>query len=413
MPQKLDLSFVKKLQAELRRMTKIYQSLPSEESDEALKQFREAKQLFLTFRQNIEELVKVQILPVVKNEVRTADIKTAMHRFGQDLRNIWPWQNDSNGEKVDAPWRLNTVRPAALRAYQRSARNLFTALTDYVEYKERVGEETDVLSDATERTNIAGLQIVIHNEDRTEAVEADLKTFLQNVDRALAKMKRAGFAKSYQDMTLHVGLTIPKGGQGGTYHISKDELWVHLLGLEADGRTLIHETGHRFYFRNLGGNARAEWERIIGERMVKVTKEAVDLWMKALERKPGLATRKEYLSLATSLDVPESMMAQLRYLANHMPAYTIKPDEIRQHLQENSVGQPVALEHITDYGASNAQEAFAEAFALYVLKGPGALGPWTRQFFKDVSRSSGAHIRGAMADVVAALRATADKLETR
>jgi hypothetical protein len=51
-------------------------------------------------------------------------------------------------------------------------------------------------------------------------------------------------------------------------------------------------------------------------------------------------------------------------------------------------------EHITDYGAPNPQEAFAEAFALFVTKGPRAIGPWTEALFrKIVHKGTAAHLR--------------------
>ena len=56
------------------------------------------------------------------------------------------------------------------------------------------------------------------------------------------------------------------------------------------------------------------------------------------------------------------------------------------------VGQRIHIEFITDYAKKNGEEAFCEAFALWVLQ-RGKLGEWTRAFFKEVASSGGANIK--------------------
>lgn len=417
----LDTKLVEQLQSDLRRMTKIYQAIPADSSEQAVKQFVEAQGLFKAFHDNVETLVYQQLLTGDSDKENWAE-KALREKAWSFLINVspsrllpkkWDYKTDTY---VAAPWALEHDRQTNVRRYQRDARAFFTALTEYIDYKQRVGESLDVRPEV-EVTDIAGIHVIIHNKQRTEHGDKTMREALDSLDVAIDKMKRAGFKRAYEGLTLHIGFGIPKGLVAGLYNPAEDELWVYALGLSKDNGTFIHECGHRFYFKRLGSNAKAEWERIIGERMVKVTPEAVDIWMDAYESRPEVQRgfsllTKDRLALASSLDLSESMAAQVRFLADFMPGFTRENDEIRAWLKKEHVGTQVALEHISDYGATNAWEAFAEAFKLYVLKGPGAIGDWTRQFFKDIVRSGGASVRSSVvrASVVRALRAAASAL---
>jgi hypothetical protein len=55
-------------------------------------------------------------------------------------------------------------------------------------------------------------------------------------------------------------------------------------------------------------------------------------------------------------------------------------------------GEVVQVEEVSDYGDSSPVEGYAEAFRLWVTKGRGALGPFTRELFIQVGRAGGARI---------------------
>ena len=76
------------------------------------------------------------------------------------------------------------------------------------------------------------------------------------------------------------------------------------------------------------------------------------------------------------------------------PVYsTYNRKEVATKLSDRWVGpgKEIPIEHITNYGNTNAEEAFAEAFKLYIVRGPGKLGEWTRWFFREIVRT-GANI---------------------
>jgi hypothetical protein len=53
----------------------------------------------------------------------------------------------------------------------------------------------------------------------------------------------------------------------------------------------------------------------------------------------------------------------------------------------------IDLEFTSEYGKTAPNEAFAEVFRKWVGGRKNELGPWTRQFFKDIVRTGGANIR--------------------
>jgi hypothetical protein len=403
----VDPALVTKLQSELRKMTKIYQAIPTDGSPEAVERFQEARKLFVNFHNNIESLVYEQILTKTEEEEKKDWSGTRLRKIAWTFlmqgilpSTLFPTQWKRETDKHDpAPWLLQNKRATNIRRYQRLAREFFEALTDFINHKTAVGEPTD-LRPLTENTSIAGLRVIIHNKKRGQDLEDWMEGFLQFLDLAKARLQRAGFANALRDLEIHVGFDAPKGLTAGQYFPERDELWVFPLGFSKDSGTFIHELGHRFYFKNLDRNAQLVWDQSIDERFTKVSPKAVDIWVdawsKAHAEAHGYLDSKGMMALAEQVgaDLPDDLAAQVRYLADHQPYNHEKnADDTRKWHLDNNVGEQVAVEHISDYGATNAWEAFAEAFKHYVLKGPSSLKPWTRQFFKDIVRSGGAKVR--------------------
>lgn len=405
--QKLDLALAKQLEKDLRVLTKIYRDIPTDDSPEALKRFREARKIFSTYANNLEQTVYKKILGLKDEEGQKSwhanDLRSKAWTFIIDIGDSsnfptsWSYRTE---EYEDAPWELKSGRnnrDKNIRRYQKAAREFFVSLR---EYAEREGGLK--MQDPYETTDIAGFRVVIHNKNRydNDYNEKSLRETLSRLHDFKKQIKRAGFDRFFDDLQVHV--SFDNSGKGsftaGAYEPKTDKLTLYPLGLTRTGDTFIHEFGHRFYFQNLSINARKVWEQVIGDKITHVSDRAVDLWvdkyLAPFHKKTGgyLPDRREMEALVKRSDEDEVMKAQLAYLADHNPTYTDELEKIRKHHKRN-VGDKVMIEHITDYGAENPLEAFAEAFKLYVMKGPGRLGPWTRQFFKDISRSGGARIR--------------------
>jgi hypothetical protein len=164
------------------------------------------------------------------------------------------------------------------------------------------------------------------------------------------------------------------------------------MGMESNS-TLIHEIGHRFYYRSMPTNAQAYWEEVIDSRSVKITAGDVQYFVNTFIR-PEF-DRNEHMPYApdvrgrvkAEIEEETPLRAKMHYLALHFPGGQ-SPDEAASRLM-GEVDTRVDLEFISEYGATNAKEAFAEAFMLWVTKGPRAVQAWTRDFFVRLTRAGG------------------------
>lgn len=398
-----DVKDLKRWKADLRRMTKIYRSIPSNsgsgysdptpaEKAMSLEIFAEARGLFSQFARNWKTWIYDELLPppgaegetwhhrMIREKAWTAYI--ALPSFQE----VWDYKTDTH---VPAPWKLVKERDTNIRRYQRAFTAAFAAIAEYLE-SEGGGVET---LPPTEKHRIGPATVVIHNQGRKED-ENLLRGFLTRFEGMLKSIVSAGFPSAVKGLVVHIHFKM-EGWVAGQYVPAKDRLEIHSLGL---GRgTLTHEIGHRFWYKALGNNARAHWNDVLKTRTVEVTEGAIHTFVNRYVRnQKWMLSRREVEVLLSRQERDEELKAQYRLLADHSPAYTSDPDEILTHHLKNNKGDKATLEHISDYGATSPVEAFAEAFRLYVEKGPRALGPWTRQFFERVNRSGGAKFASAV-----------------
>ncbi len=438
-PLVLDERLVAQLESDLRRMTKLYKSVPTGPADPsaadrdwtaATKAFQEVEQLFINFHNRVNEIVYEQILGQLPRNEQTGEggqgkneswaskqLRETAWAFLASIKTLFPeeYDHERSGKTVrykPAPWQLAKDREPNIRRYQRAARPFFAALREFIEWSKNVNKPLE-RSEATERTRIAGFQVIIHNKgrgpsapDEEDHAEDAMRILFERLGEVRAMIKRAGFGMAFRDLQVHLSFITPprKGGVSGEYSERKDELWIHRLTWfeEKDpGHTFVHELGHRFYYKDLDAGARKHWDEVISSHLTRITPEVVNLWVN--EGLAPLFSRGDLVfgdhakqrAVEFSKNLSPEEAAQIRFLADwHFGSQDL--EEIREALMKH-VDEKVAIEHITDYGATNPQEAFAEAFRLFVTKGPGALGPWTRQFFKDISRSAGAPVRSAVA----------------
>jgi hypothetical protein len=193
---------------------------------------------------------------------------------------------------------------------------------------------------------------------------------------------------------------IPGGLTAGAYDKNKDKLFILPLGLNDNlsDSTLVHEIGHRYWFRDVPPQAQKSWTKQLNNRMIVITTEHIDLFMKRYYKEYGFDTRKSIVADVKKNVSDPTLATVFRNLGVHTPIFMVKEDEdqetvYRKFMIKNNVGEKIQFEFISDYGNTNDAEAFAEAFRKWVAGRVGQLGPWTRQFFKDIVRTGGANIR--------------------
>jgi len=194
---------------------------------------------------------------------------------------------------------------------------------------------------------------------------------------------------------IDFGLTGESGDMvNGEYYMNKDMLKLYGCGMNQD--TFTHELGHRFWYRELPPNAKKHWQDTIKSKKVAIDFEDVDEYVKKYFDKNGNKIYKRRVGLKVIDKKETNAETKAKFKALQMtPVYsTYNRKEVATKLSDRWVGpgKEIPIEHITNYGNTNAEEAFAEAFKLYIVKGPGKLGEWTRWFFREIVRTGGANI---------------------
>lgn len=408
-PIRVDMALHDKLEKDLRAMTKLYKSAPTEDTPEAVKQYLYLKGLFDTFRKNLEGMVSEQIIGQIKEAHRKEWAAEALQketrRFTTDIRGLFP--DHFRGDAIaPAPWLLKQVRDANIRRYQKTARLFFAALKDFIDWADRVSVAPD-REDTAEHTSVAGVPVLIHRRDEQDFVRSDLAVFFSHLHDAVSKIKRAGFESALEGLIINLRLAGKKGSDAaGDYrHGDTDELNIYPWGLD-DPSVLIHEIGHRFYYRRLTAKSRKHWDDMIKGKRSSTTPESVRQWVDEVVRplfakNPGFTPADAVVATERLVeDRDEVTQARYRHLAQNVGSVHREPEKVLESMLRHHSEDPVLVEHITNYGATKPEEAFAEAFKLYVDKGPSYLGPWTRQFFRDISESGGARLRASVSDVL-------------
>lgn len=410
----LDKSTLEKWKRDLRVMTKIYRSIdadrmvewdtPEEVKQKQTEMWREAQTLFKRFRDNFEQWVYKVVLPKDtkgRSPLEQDVAKSAWNfRFYLESTTLFPMSRSGAYEPNWPDFRLNQEKN--VKRYQVAATKAFNDLESYLEARDGKLERRDYI----EHFNVGGVNVVILNwgRDNFDDREEDLDSHLRNLRDRIEQIKRAGFPGAVKGLTLTIDFDQKEWDTNGMYKPAEDTLIMFPLGLagkDSGHGTLTHECGHRFYFRELPGQARAYWEEVFTLRGLKITTDDISRFGQAVVRKydpnrPGsLMDSEERLKAALPLAQGEEDEVKFRELARSalMPisAKTFSAEWYLDFLNSKA-GEVVQLEEITDYANANPMEAFAEIFKIWVLNGPGALGPWTRDFFRRICRAGGAKL---------------------
>lgn len=394
--------------ADLRRMTKIYRSIPAAPDEKRGEVFSEAKQLFKNFAKHFRDWVYTTVLPSMSKDRPRSYLEEEVRKKAWDAiiaidgGGLFPSSWDYKTETYsDAPWEVAQKIDTNVRRYQRAFTQAFKALGEYIEEEERK-KGGPLERRETEKYEVAGMKVLIHGLGREDVdYEEDVDDFVRALSFFARRIERAGLGKATHGLTVEVTfadpetLSRPTDLTAGMYKAQTDSLMVFPLGfIKSDGGTFTHECGHRFWFRELGTEARAHWDEVMGKRMTEITKEDVhEFTDKYLAKHPDLYTR-ELEALIDRTEDDEEKKVKFKELAQSSGPITVKneeTDKLRDILMR-SVGEKVHIEDISEYARTSPVEAFAEAFRWYVLKGPSGLGPFTRQFFETIVRSGGAKV---------------------
>jgi len=201
------------------------------------------------------------------------------------------------------------------------------------------------------------------------------------------------------------------GGALAYYQKSKD-----LMAVAAAGdprrvvRTLVHEMGHRYYYRVMAGAGRSAWGEFFGANVGLADVDSIisdwerwaeansgDYWVGKYGRflgtyaghlaktDPGSLMWLEMVARAIGIDEPQSLSG---YKRGAVPGL----DQLKARKGEAKV----FLHPVTAYSGTSPEELFAETFANVVTMGPASVPEIVREAFKKaVPRFRGASGGGA------------------
>jgi hypothetical protein len=408
----IDKVTIERWKKDLKSMTKIYRDLeiPSSMDFNADRSsWDEARLLFRKFRENLEEWTYKVLLPRPNSDRPESPLEKSIRKLVWDLRfnldehTLFPSLRNTPGNTPD--WSvLRNSRDKNIKRYQASATKAFKEIEIYLGSKP---EEKVERRDAVDHFLVSGIQVVVKNFGREGLErEEDLDGFLRGLKHAADRIARVGFGRAVKGLTVTVDFD-PRHDEGlvaGTYQPEPDMLRMLPLGIVGDDKghgTFTHECGHRFYYRALPGPSRAHWEEVMESRGVKITPADVERFAdlivsKADQLNSRMYEKAERLKATVPHAKDEAESAKFTELATLPPKSLLEEgfdaQLYRDRLKEFYEGTVVQLEEITEYANTNASEAFAECFREWVMKGPRALGPWTRQFFAETCRAGGARL---------------------
>jgi len=403
------LKEIERWKKDLKRMSKIYRGINwqqdyTEDPDIAkankkeYAKFIEAKKLFNVFSKSFNNRVYKHILPKKDTEdeslSHTKARKDAWTAY-ISLVDLFPDEYSRKSDKhLPAPWQLTKKeKDRKINKYNKAFKKAFDSLIEFTE------EITEDKYPQTEQFQISNIPIILHNWGRDKDHEESIEIFINRMKVAINKIKKAGFGKVLKGLSVIADFETGRDASG-TYDNADDTLKIKLAMLGGyEPYTLIHELGHRFYYRILSKKAREYWDKIIqGKRTTIEDEDILDFINTFIKpefdklKEFKFSKRKKYLKKKVKkADITKEKEAKYLEMIARLPIR----GKILEGLKSRVGGEIIHFEFITDYARKNPEEAFAEAFAEYIDEGPGKLGEWTRDFFKRIVRHGNVDIRSS------------------
>jgi len=407
---KVDSNSVKKWAKDLRVLTKAYKQIGDNSEDpKTIQDFKKVRRAFGTFQENFEQWVYKFFLQYKHTGANGKKVETweekevrekcwrAVTSLGGNFPEMWDFQTKKH--RV-SPQILAREREKNIRRYRAEFRLGIKALLQYIAIEGDQEREKPI-----EQAQIGPVKLVIHNFKRKGGTpqgeasrEKSFKDLVNGIKGWSKKIQKAGFGKCIEGLTvdLDFGLTSDNSGDmvNGEYYMNKDMLKLYGCGMTQD--TFTHELGHRFWYRNVPSNAKKHWQDTIKSKKVSIERKDVEDYVEKYFDNNGnkIYKRRVGLKIIDKKETNAEIKAKFKAMQMSSVWSAENKKEVVTKLADRWVGpgKEIPIEHITNYGNTNAEEAFAEAFKLYIVKGPGKLGEWTRWFFREIVRTGGANI---------------------
>ena len=229
------------------------------------------------------------------------------------------------------------------------------------------------------------------DEEKVHAAE-------EMLERAAKVIRSAGFGKfvggkvqAYPGDQLPPSAGAPGPGTLGIYNHGTDTFWIAAnSNVPAVVEAMVHETGHRVYFRDLPGNARYEWDEFFIRFIKKPGKILTHLiaeWTRVRDESVAKGMSEQEANWVGTfrkaiLTTDPDMVMWLEIIAAVAPS----PQKLMlDQLVKNKAKVQVFMHPVTSYSATNPKELYAEVFRYYILYGPQRIPEIVRFMFRRVT----------------------------
>lgn len=427
---------------DMRQMTKLYKELvaaipepaavwrmePEERAEYERKEQEVGKQ-YLAVSQQLGTFTK-KLREWARNVVGTEDshlageVRAKAHMVGHAVYRMVPDKWAGTGELRTPNFsEMRQKWKPALAQEQEHVREALRAVETYVAEKGGELERPPVV----ERFEQDGVQFEIAGPGRTPELTEQARAVAQRVGDVRRKLDKSGLGKLMEGLTIRVTADPAEANLGhaaATYDKSQDVVRM-LPGTfefatspdDWDGN-LIHELGHRLYFRMMTDQAVQGWRDELSEMAGAITEDSIQDFVDRYLR-PAAEKREFwwYEEDAIKAQAAESGDPVAIALSGHLPSYeaAASPEGAAEHFKKFLLDERVYEEPISEYAKTNAEEAFAEAIRIYVngpkgegkFMGDARLGPRTRAILQRVVETSGMRL-SAEQRLLAALGIEAD-----
>jgi DNA topoisomerase IB len=418
---KINKNTINKIRQDMRLMTKAYKSIEIPVwGDEGIdpvqfaKEFDKHRRYFGTFVNTLNDWAVNRLLHPKDKSITATEIRTAFWDVKLATEGMFPLRySDVEGDYVPGEWDMKNNGPKALQRLQRAVRNALQITERYIE--DKAGEIE--LPRETYTFNQGKVNYVVHSRSSEGWVEERVTNALSTVRKVQNELESLGLGKALDGLEVHihnegaetVGLaTGERSGPGafvsGWYVAAKDRLRLFPLGLDAkEHGTLVHELGHRMYWKQLDPKAVNQWEKEINSNRIRLSPRLLDqFFSKFIEGNDDDFIDSDKIRNKVKAD-QTAFKSLWEYLATELPQrgnnMTIKAvKDFYKRFPDLFTQGHISKEFVTNYANTNPSEMFAEVFKLYVTKGPGAVPPWTRQQFREVLRSGGIKLTKSLED---------------
>lgn len=286
-----------------------------------------------------------------------------------------PFNCRPDGEKMLALYQSDfngaTARSKELRGGRARSAPLTEFLDDVLEilYKDakrirdheekHPGEDLDVTRDVFKEFQLGGAKIVVLDEKTNGRA---IETYIDLLDKAYQDLKRKGFGKVWYGAILITHGDYEKLGdaekaayaragyknlesRAGTYHSGEDIVKITAPPEAYFQTTVIHEMGHRYWFKFMTPAKRAKFEMLVEGTYTKA--HAVMLNQDRLTD-----------------DARDDMQTIWRKLESGQEPSVLEKDFLEELYKNLGIRAGIPL--VSQYATSDIREAFAEVFERYV-----------------------------------------------